>query len=263
MADPTTPALRAPAAPRPPGCPAARLRGCHAWSTVRGRPGGGAPRTGHAALPAAGREAAETLWRYHRLDHEPRVTDVGIGLGSHDPGVATWAAALYHRGMFPLLVFTGANAPTTRARFPRGEAVHYREAALALGVPDAAVLVEPRATNTAENVVLTRELLRRRGVEPRSVTLVTRPYQQRRAAATCRRQWPEVELVCTSLPQDLDAYLAAVGDTDLVLTMLVGDTERIERYAELGHAIRQELPDDVREACAAPVAAGYVGRRPA
>jgi uncharacterized SAM-binding protein YcdF (DUF218 family) len=207
------------------------------------------------------RQAAETLWRYHRLDHEPRVTNVGIGLGSHDPGVATWAARLYHRGTFPLLVFTGANAPTTAGRFPRGEAVHYREAALALGVPASAVLVEPRATNTGENLVLTRSLLRGRGVEPRSVTLVSRPYQQRRAYATCRRQWPEVEVVCTSLPQDLDEHLAAIGDPELVLTMLVGDTERVERYAELGHAIPQEVPADVRAACAVLVAAGFVGRR--
>jgi uncharacterized SAM-binding protein YcdF (DUF218 family) len=208
------------------------------------------------------REAAETLWRYHRLDHEPRVTDVGIGLGSHDPGVATWAAELYRRGLFPLLVFTGANAPTTAGRFPRGEAVHYREAALALGVPSSAVLVEPRATNTAENLVLTRSLLREHGVEPRSVTLVSRPYQQRRAYATCRRQWPAVEVVCTSSPQGLDGYLTAIGDPDLVLTMLVGDTERIERYAELGFAIPQEVPPEVRAACAALVAAGYTGRRP-
>jgi uncharacterized SAM-binding protein YcdF (DUF218 family) len=213
------------------------------------------------SVDSALRQAAETLWRYHRLDHEPRVTDVGIGLGSHDPGVATWAARLYHRGAFPLLVFTGANAPTTAGRFPRGEAVHYREAALALGVPASAVLVEPRATNTGENLVLTRSLLRERGVEPRSVTLVSRPYQQRRAYATCRRQWPEVEVVCTSLPQDLDEHLAAIGDPELVLTMLVGDTERVERYAELGHAIPQAVPADVRAACAVLVAAGFVGRR--
>jgi uncharacterized SAM-binding protein YcdF (DUF218 family) len=209
------------------------------------------------------RADVETLWRYHRLGHEPRVTDVGIGLGSHDPGVPVRVAELYLRGMFPLVVFTGANAPTTAGRFPRGEAVHYRETALALGVPDEAILVEPAATNTAENLVLTRELLRSRGVEPRSVTLVSRPYQERRAYATCRRQWPEVDVVCTSLPQDLDAHVAAVGDADLVVTMLVGDTERIERYAAAGHTIAQELPAEVRAAYENLVTEGYTGRLPA
>jgi hypothetical protein len=55
------------------------------------------------------------------------------GLGSHDLSVATHAAQLWKQGVFPRIVFTGANAPTTKARFPRGEAVHYREHALELG----------------------------------------------------------------------------------------------------------------------------------
>ncbi|MFI1221020.1 MULTISPECIES: hypothetical protein [unclassified Streptomyces] len=40
---------------------------------------------------------------------------------------------------------SGATRPTTRERIPRGEAVHYRERAIELGVPSSAVLVESRA----------------------------------------------------------------------------------------------------------------------
>ncbi len=99
-------------------------------------------------LASSIRSAVQTLWDYHDLHHTLTPTDVGIGLGSHDLGVATCAAQLYLAGTFPLLVFTGANAPTTIERFPRGEAVHYREHALSLGVPDEAILVEPEARNT-------------------------------------------------------------------------------------------------------------------
>ena len=65
------------------------------------------------------------------------------------------AAELYHQGMAPVIVFTGDTSPTARARMPRGEAVHYRERALQLGVPDSAVLLEPRATNTGDNIEFT------------------------------------------------------------------------------------------------------------
>jgi len=109
-----------------------------------------------ATLPAEVRDAVRTLWDNHQLGHEPHQADVGVGLGSHDLGVATCAADLYHRGLVPRLVFTGANAPTTIGVFPRGEAVHYREHALALGVPDDAILVEPTATNTGESITRTR-----------------------------------------------------------------------------------------------------------
>lgn len=146
----------------------------------------------------------ETLWRFHDLGHELRRCDVGIGLGSHDLGAAVVATRLFHEGLFPWIVFTGANAPTTVERFPRGEAVHYREYAVEHGVPAESVLVEPRATNTAENLDYSRRLLAERRIPVRSVLLMSRPYQQRRAFATCRLVWPEVEVVCASSPLGLD-----------------------------------------------------------
>src|SRR3954453_20677614 len=112
-----------------------------------------------ATIPAHLRDDVETLWAYHDMHHRLGRTDVGIGLGSHDPGVAMVAVELFHQGLFPRIVFTGANSPTTIDRFPRGEAVHYRDYALEHGVPAEAVLIETEATNTAENLTLTRQVL--------------------------------------------------------------------------------------------------------
>ncbi|PRY01567.1 YdcF family protein [Allonocardiopsis opalescens] len=211
-------------------------------------------------LPEVLRRDVLTLWEYHRIDSDLRPVDVGIGLGSHDPGVAVHAADLYRRGLFPLLVFTGANAPTTVERFPRGEAVHYREIALEHGVPDHAIRVEPKATNTGENLAFTRELLEREGVTVTSAILISRPYQQRRALATMLKIWPGVDTLCSARPQPLDDYIASIGDTDRVINMLVGDTQRIELYARKGFAAPQPIPDTVRTAYQRLVAAGYATR---
>lgn len=206
------------------------------------------------------RADVRTLWDYNLMGHEVRPVDVGIGLGSHDLGVATYAAELYARGVFPTIVFSGANAPTTVADFPAGEAVHYCEHAVALGVPDRAVLVEPRATNTAENIDFSRALLRDAGHAVRSVLLISRPYQQRRSYATCRKRWPEVDVVCGSLPETPEDYVERIGSAERVVTMLVGDTQRVWRYAAEGWAIEQEDPDAVRGAYDRLVAAGFTGR---
>ncbi|MER6665100.1 YdcF family protein [Amycolatopsis japonica] len=208
-------------------------------------------------LPDDLRHDVQTLWDYHDMRHELRPADVGIGLGSHDLGVATCAAELFHAGTFPRVVFTGANAPTTVERFPRGEAVHYREHALALGVPDDAILVEPEARNTGDNITLTRKLLESRGLEVGSVVLISRPYQQRRAYATCKKLWPEVDVICASRPLPLDDYVANIGDVDRVINMLVGDTQRITVYAERGFAVRQDIPSSVAEAYDRLVRAGF------
>ncbi len=208
-------------------------------------------------IPDEVRDDVETLWNYHHLDHDLRPADVGIGLGSHDIGVADRTAELYHEGLFPLIVFTGANAPTTIDRFPRGEAVHYRERALEMGVPDGAIRVEPKARNTGENFTLTRELLAREDIHPVSITVVSRPYQERRAYATCRKLWPEVSIVCTSQPTQLDSYAAGIGDIPRMINVMVGDTQRIRLHAEHGFAIHQQIPAVVQAAYERLVAAGY------
>ncbi|WP_410601410.1 YdcF family protein [Amycolatopsis sp. lyj-90] len=208
-------------------------------------------------LPDDLRADVQTLWDYHDMRHELRPADIGIGLGSHDLGVATYTAELFHAGMFPLIVFTGANAPTTVERFPRGEAVHYREHALELGVPDDAILVEPEARNTGDNITRTRRLLESRGIEAGSIVLISRPYQQRRAYATCKKLWPEVDVICASRPLPLDDYIESIGDVDRVINMLVGDTQRITVYAERGFAVQQEVPVNVEEAYGRLVQAGF------
>lgn len=212
------------------------------------------------ALPRAIRQDVVTLWDYHNLHQELRPCDVGIGLGSHDPSVATVAAALYRDGLFPLLVFSGANAPTTRQRFPRGEAVHYREAALRLGVPPDAIRVEARATNTMENLLFTRDLLSEEGLDPKTVLLVSRPSQQRRAHATCRMVWPEVRPVGASTPVSLDEYIASIGDLEFVVSTLVGDTQRVAEYGARGFMAPQHIPGDVRAAYERLVQAGFTTR---
>lgn len=114
---------------------------------------------------------ARRIWHYHQMHHELRSCSVAIGLGSHDLGVADTTADLYRRGFAPLIVFTGATSPTTRARMPRGEAVHYKERALELGVPESAVFVEPRARNTGQNIEFSRVVLKgsRVGSSPKGI----------------------------------------------------------------------------------------------
>ncbi|GAA1696435.1 YdcF family protein [Kribbella yunnanensis] len=205
-------------------------------------------------------EDAQMIWDYHLMHHDLHAVDVGIGLGSHDLGVATLAAELYERDLFPALVFTGANSRTTTARFPRGEAIHYREHAVALGVPESAVLVESRATNTGQNLAFTRDLLADSAVSVESVLLICKPYMERRAFATCRKVWPEVEVICRSEPVAFADYVDGIGDPVLVIDMLVGDLQRVIEYPALGFAVEQDVPGEVRHAYERLVAAGYISR---
>ncbi|MFK0117276.1 YdcF family protein [Streptomyces sp. NPDC090994] len=205
-------------------------------------------------------EDARRLWDFQQMGHEVRPCSVAIGLGSHDLGVADTAAALYHDGMAPLIVFTGATSRTTRERMPRGEAEHYRERAVELGVPPDAILVEPDARNTGENVRFSRALLADQGVTVSSVLLVCKPYEERRAYATARKLWPEVEWICASASMTFTEYVASIGDERLVIDMLVGAQQRLMIYPDEGFMIRQEIPADAETAYRRLVADGFTSR---
>ncbi|MCC5034709.1 YdcF family protein [Streptomyces sp. WAC 00631] len=203
---------------------------------------------------------ARRLWDFQQMGHEVRPCSVAIGLGSHDLGVADTTVALYRDGMAPLIVFTGATSRTTRDRMPRGEAEHYRERALELGVPAHVILIEPNARNTGENITFSRALLADRGIAVSSVLLVCKPYEERRAYATARKLWPEVEWVCASESMSFAEYIAAIGDESLVIDMLVGAQQRLMVYPDQGFMIRQDIPVGVEKAYRRLVTDGFTSR---
>ncbi|MCL6286741.1 MULTISPECIES: YdcF family protein [Streptomyces] len=203
---------------------------------------------------------ARLLWDYHQMHHEPRPCSVAIGLGSHDLGVADTTVDLYKQGMVPLIVFTGATSPTTRERMPRGEAVHYRERALELGVPSSAVLIETEARNTGENIKFSKALLEESGAHISSVLLVSKPYEERRAYATACRLWPAVEFVSASTPMTFDRYVSSIGAARLVVDMLVGALQRLLLYPDQGFMVRQVVPESVFEAYVRLCSSGFTSR---
>lgn len=206
------------------------------------------------------RQQAKLIWDYHQMHHDLRPVDAAIGLGSHDLGVPAFCAQLYRSGLFPALVFTGGPNPTAPERFPRGEAVHFREHALDLGVPAEAILLEPKARNTGQNITFSREILAATGNPPSTVLLVSMPYMERRSFATARKLWPEVEVICASEPLEFDDYLKSIGDEKLVTDQLVGDLQRVIEYPKLGFAIEQDVPEDVHAAYESLIGHGFTSR---
>ncbi|WP_370420825.1 YdcF family protein [Streptomyces sp. QH1-20] len=203
---------------------------------------------------------AQLLWDYQQLGHALRPCSAAIVLGSHDLGVATAAAGLYRAGLFPVLVFSGGNSPGTAARFPRGEAVHYREHALGLGVPSEVIVLETKAGNTGQNITFSREALRTAGVQVETAMLVSLPYMERRAYATCRKVWPEIDIVCASARMSFGDYVQGIGDAKLVIDTMVGDLQRVIEYPKRGFAIEQDVPDHVHVAYERLVRSGFDSR---
>ncbi|GHH57983.1 hypothetical protein FHS35_008926 [Streptomyces umbrinus] len=82
---------------------------------------------------------------------------------------------------------------------------------------------------------------------------------ERRSYVTCRKLWPEAEIVCASEPLELEDYIKSIDDEELVY-MLVGGLQRVIEYPKLGFAVEQDVPTDVYDAYERLVHAGFDSR---
>jgi uncharacterized SAM-binding protein YcdF (DUF218 family) len=207
------------------------------------------------------RPLVDRLWHYHQLNHELVKSDAILVLCSHDRRVAERGARLFLDGWAPLLIFSGGLGSITKHLWQEPEANQFAAIAVAMGVPRDRILIENRSTNTGENVAFTRQLLRERERDPQSFILVQKPYMERRSYATFRKVWPEKQVIVTSPRVSLDDYLAGYSNealsTDDVISIMVGDLQRVRLYPERGFQIPQEIPDDVWNAFEVLVEAGY------
>src|SRR2546422_11307041 len=150
---------------------------------------------------------AEKVWNYHRMNHALGRADAILVLCSHDLVVAERGAQLFLQGYAPLLIFSGGFGAVTRRLWSEPEADRFAQIALRLGVLWDQLLIENRSTNTGENILFTKQLLTTRNIYAQKLILVQKPYMERRAYATCRKLWPEAEIVVTSPQLTFDEYL--------------------------------------------------------
>ena len=207
------------------------------------------------------RALAETLWRYHHVDHQLSHADAVLVLCSHDTAVAARGAELYLHGWAPLVIFSGGLGSITRHLWREPEADQFARIATGMGVPRDAILIENRSTNTGENVQFTKQLVAEHGLALQRFIVVQKPYMERRSYATFRKVWPEKEVIVTSPQVAMDDYLRGYSNgalsVDEVISIMVGDLQRIRLYPERGFQIHQHIPDEVWAAYEELVAAGY------
>ena len=200
---------------------------------------------------------AKKLWDYHHLNHSLIPSDIILVLGSHDTRVAERGAELYLKGYSSLLLFSGGLGRLTKDMWQKTEAELFAEIACKMGVPKDAVLIEGESTNTGENILFTQRLLRKLNLDPKSFIVVQKPYMERRSYATFKKHWPAKDILVTSPQISFEEYANDEIPLEHVISIMVGDLQRIKIYPEKGFQIFQPIPDDVWQAYNELVALGF------
>ena len=203
----------------------------------------------------------QDLWDYLYMEHPLQPADAIIGFGSHDQTIASRAARLFRAGWAPVILFTGYLGKGTLGIFPKPEAELFAEIAIKEGVPPEAVLIENKATNTGENIHFARRMFESRGMAPKKIIAVHKPYMTRRVFAALAKQWPEVEVVVAPGNPSLTDYVAGMladgVEEEEIINSLVGDFQRMDVFAKLDFQIPQEIPPKAMASYEALVKLGY------
>jgi uncharacterized SAM-binding protein YcdF (DUF218 family) len=202
---------------------------------------------------------ALVLWDYHQVHHEPVASDLIFVLGSNELRVADRAAELFHQGLAPTILFSGGTGRLTEG-WTETEAEQFAARARELGVPAEAILIENRSTNTGENIRFSRELLLEKGLGPKSILAVQKPYMERRVLAAMEVQWPGVSLRVTSPRLSFSDYCMEEIPERMVIEAMVGDFQRILDYPALGFASEQVVLPEAMRAFESLRQQGFVGQ---
>jgi uncharacterized SAM-binding protein YcdF (DUF218 family) len=204
---------------------------------------------------------AQTIWDYHKLNHQLEKSDAILVLCSHDERVAERAVELFKESWASLVIFSGGAGSITKELWTEPEAERFARIAKNAGVPREKILIEDKSTNTGENVRFTRQLVETQGLKLQQFIVVQKPYMERRSFATFRKFWPEKDVVVTSPQISFEDYLRnytnrALSSTDVV-SIMVGDLQRIKLYPARGFQIEQVIPEEILAVYDELVAAGF------
>ena len=192
-----------------------------------------------------------------RLDQKLEKADLILCLGSHDTATVDRAIELYKSGYAPLILFSGGFGRITSGASV-SEAEKYSQIAISEGIPEAAILIEPGSKSTGENVQFSEELIKQQKVSAETIILVHKPYMERRTLATFEAQWAnkQTKFYVTSIDQTFDSYCRNRLKNE-VISIMVGDLQRIKEYPDSGFQTYQEIPSEVWSAYEALVDRGY------
>ena len=203
----------------------------------------------------------QIIWDYLGMHQEPVKADVIVGFGNFNTDIARRAAELYHQGYAPKILFTGGLGRNTKKLMTEPEAVRFAKVAMECGVPEKDIILEDKSENTKDNIVFTRELLEKQGIPHNHILGVHQPFMERRIVAAMGVYWPEQSFSVTSPQVTIPEYLERAKQQGMTenasVSVIVGDFQRIDLYADLGYQLPQYIPPEAWMAYHTLVSMGF------
>ncbi len=194
--------------------------------------------------------SGQAIFNFLYVKDKPEPADLIIGFGHFDMKIPDTCTMHYQRGLAPRILFTGGiGAGSADLIMPEAKAFLERTRKSGPFIPEEAVFLEDKSTNTSENIVFSEKVLANAkpplhfGKEIKRIILVANAYRQLRVMLTMKKHFPDVKLIncppeTTYEKQKLMYQLKFQNFDDL----LIGEVDRIKNYPDKGWIDKIDIP---------------------
>lgn len=189
------------------------------------------------------RNNIEDITKFIFIKDEPEKADIIFIPGSSNWVLAETAARLYKEGKAGKIMPSGMyfyqfgrfmNERVTDERYKgvyRTEAEFLASVLIKNGVPEKNVIKEERATNTYENAIFSKELIKEMGIEVKTAILCPQAFHARRAFMTYSHLFPDTEFYV--VPTDTQGITAGNWHkTERGIQVVLGELKKCGEYFE-------------------------------
>lgn len=189
------------------------------------------------------RNNIEDITKFIFIKDEPEKADIIFIPGSSNWVLAETAARLYKEGKAGKIMPSGMyfyqfgrfmNERVTDERYKgvyRTEAEFLASVLIKNGVPEENVIKEERATNTYENAIFSKELIKEMRIEVKTAILCPQAFHARRAFMTYSHLFPDTEFYV--VPTDTQGITAGNWHkTERGIQVVLGELKKCGEYFE-------------------------------
>lgn len=184
---------------------------------------------------------------FTRLHQKLEPCDIIFACGCSNLDIPVKCAELFKCGYGKRILFAGGPGKITSSKFKKSDAEVYRDIAVQCGVPDKAILLETKSTNTGDNFKFSKRLLYQNQVK--KILLVHYATSERRTLSVAKAILPEFDFIITSPELTFSSFLEQLRHSSEYfyseVSLLVGDIQRMIIYPQLGWQEEVEIPASI------------------
>lgn len=195
-------------------------------------------------------KSLQIIWNYMVLDIPIEKSDLIIGCGCKNLSIPIKCSELLKQNYADKILFTGGYGKMTSGVFKKSEAETYKEIAIENGINEDQIYMENKSTNTGDNFRFSLKIIEENNIKANKIIIVHNNLSQRRTLSVAKLVIKDKHISITSPKLSFNEFITRLQqnldlNTNNIISIIVGDVQRIIIYPQLGWQVENDVPEEV------------------